>query len=43
MGKNLPNTLYDLYKFIMFVSVINLFVNLTINGLFYGNYKTIIK
>ncbi len=38
--KNLPNTLYDLYEFIMFVSVINLFVNLTINGCFYGYYRT---
>lgn len=37
--KNLPNTLYDLYKFIMIVSVINLFVNLTINGCFYGHYR----
>ena len=38
--KNLPNTLYDLYEFIMFVSIINLFVNLTINGCFYGHYRT---
>ena len=38
--KNLPNTLYDLYEFMVLTSLINLFINMTINGCFYGYYRT---
>ena len=37
--KNLPNTLYNLYEFIIILGFINLFINLTVNGCFYGYYR----
>jgi Cys-rich protein (TIGR01571 family) len=37
--KNLTNTLYNLYEFLIIISIINISINLTINGIFYGHYR----
>lgn len=37
--KNLPNTLYNLYEFIIIIGFFNIITNLTINGCFYGYYR----
>ncbi len=38
--KDLPDKIIDYYEFITILSLINIFVYLTINGCFYGHYRT---
>tara|TARA_B100000902_G_scaffold360225_1_gene376679 strand:+ start:34 stop:621 length:588 start_codon:yes stop_codon:yes gene_type:complete len=38
--KDLPNTLNNLFYYIFILSMVNLAINLNINGLFYGHYRT---
>ena len=37
---NLPNTLYDMFTYIMFMSIINILTLYSIFGLFLGHYRT---
>ena len=37
---NLPNTLYNMFTYIMFMSIINVFTISSIFGLFLGHYRT---
>ena len=38
--KDLPNTLNNLFYYIFILSMVNIAINLNINGLFYGHYRT---
>ena len=38
--QNLPNTLNNLFYYIFILSVVNITINLNINGIFYGHYRT---
>jgi Cys-rich protein (TIGR01571 family) len=37
---NLPNTLNDLFYYIFIISMVNVAINLNINGIFFGHYRT---